>query len=198
VREGRPSLWFCGLSCAPTALHCASKASRDPARAFASKCCRMAFKKELIGDFVRGSLHGGSAAGLMDTCGGIAAWSVLPDMTWRVGKSQINAHRKQLGDAGVAVRGGRGEEARGTCLASMHSSPPGRFPPTRYYAAATIDLDLGYMRRMAPSVCMTLRGAATRPSTTHTSHTGTHTQARHTDSHMPSNLVVCVLCSCRI
>lgn len=58
---------------------------------------RMAYKKELVGDFVRGSLHGGSAAGLMDTCGGIAAWSVLPDLTWRV---------------------------------------------------ATIDLDLGYMRRM--------------------------------------------------
>ena len=46
---------------------------------------RMAYKKELVGDFVRGSLHGGSAAGLMDTCGGIAAWSVLPDLTWRVG-----------------------------------------------------------------------------------------------------------------
>ncbi|MBI4816043.1 MAG: hotdog fold thioesterase [Deltaproteobacteria bacterium] len=36
---------------------------------------RLPFREELIGDFIRGALHGGAVASLIDTAGGAAVWT---------------------------------------------------------------------------------------------------------------------------
>ncbi|MBI2376822.1 MAG: PaaI family thioesterase [Deltaproteobacteria bacterium] len=89
---------------------------------------RLPFREDLIGDFIRGALHGGAVAALIDTCGGACVWTgieigdTLSTVDFRVDYLRPGRREDVVAEARLLRLGNR---VGVTDIVAFHASAPG-------------------------------------------------------------------------